>query len=191
PRRCRRGGGNWLRWSCGRSRRDSSSECGRRSIRERTIGGSGSRPRKPLFAWPGLRSWFHLACVGFLVDPFARPARVKPGKSRQIVANGRRTLVSALVGWAKAAECKRSGRAHHDCLFSLAGNENGGHAGCASLRPLSPPYGPADLFGRDGRRDLDEVGRALLEERRQRLLGFCRAHALAERLVFHFDGFFD
>src|SRR5262249_49618023 len=49
----------------------------------------------------------------------------------------------------------------------------------------------ASLFGRDRRLRLGEIGRTLLEECRQRFLGFCRAHALAERLVFHFDGGFD
>ena len=42
--------------------RDSSSEYGRRSVREGTVGQSGSRPMKPLFAWPEVRSWSVLSC---------------------------------------------------------------------------------------------------------------------------------
>src|SRR5262249_47721113 len=45
----------------------------------------------------------------------------------------RRVLDQFPVGWAKATERKRSGRAHHS-------NKKGGHAAAAALRPLSPPY---------------------------------------------------
>src|SRR5262245_31940848 len=49
----------------------------------------------------------------------------------------------------------------------------------------------ADLFRRDVRRRLGEIGRTLLEECRQRFLGFCGAYALTELLHFEFDGGFD
>src|SRR5262249_15175432 len=48
-----------------------------------------------------------------------------------------------------------------------------------------------DLFGRNGRLRLVEIRRTLLEESRQRFLGFRGAYALTECLVFHTDGCFD
>src|SRR6266568_1604591 len=48
-----------------------------------------------------------------------------------------------------------------------------------------------DLFGRNRRRRFGEIWRTLLEERRQRFLSFCGAHAFAELAVFDFHGRFD
>src|SRR5262245_44250111 len=49
----------------------------------------------------------------------------------------------------------------------------------------------ADLFGRDVRRRLGEIGRTLLEEGCKCLFRFCGAHSLTELLHFQFDGLFD
>ena len=48
-----------------------------------------------------------------------------------------------------------------------------------------------DLFGRDRRLRSVEIGRTLLEESRQRFLGFRGAYALTDRLVFRTDDRFD